>query len=369
MLLARQQRWLGPVLVSLVALVGAATPFVPPQRVSVAENRALAPAPKAPRDWTEAGQLPRQLDSYIADHFAFRRRFVKLALRLNKNLGRASTPNLVTVGRDGWLFLTDGLLRSTGAAPDPAATADYARYVCAVSARLRARGTPMLFTLVPSPGDIYPEHLPAWVGPPTRPTDYDRLLARLAGCGVRALDLRPPLIAAKGEGQLYRQTDSHWTIQGAMIGFNAIVHALGRPDWAVRPETMAWREEALSGGDLPRLAGLEPRPEKVRIYARFEDGMTPPQEPLEGVWRRDGAPYRISMRQAGPTVLVIGDSFTESLFAPLFRDRVGGYVWLHQDRCGFDWTAIERTKPDYVILAPTERNARCRFRQPHNMPP
>jgi hypothetical protein len=368
MLMAHARRWLGPTLLLILTLIGAATPFLRPQPVSRIENRVLAPPPRAPASWAEARALPRRVDGYLADHFAFRPRLLKLALQLDHRLGGAAGPKAAVAGQAGWYFLSDGLLRSTGAVAEPQATADYAQFVCQVSARLQRGGAQVLFTLVPSPGEIYPEHLPAWAGPARRPTDYDRVLASVGRCGVRALDLRPPLLAAKRDGRLYRQTDSHWTTEGAMVGFNAIAGALGRPEWEARLAAAPSREEVLLDGDLPRMAGLEPQPEAVRIHHLFEDGQTPPRQALPGVAYRDAPPYRVDMRRDGPSVLVVGDSFTETFFAPLMRDKVGSYVWLHQDECAFDWTAIQRARPAYVILAPTERNARCPRGRPRNMP-
>lgn len=368
MVRTRARRWLGPILLLMLAVIGVATLFTRPQPVSMAENRVLAPAPRPPANWAQAREFPRQVDRYLADHFAFRPQLLGLALRLNHKLGGAAGPKEAAAGQDGWYFLSDGLLRSTGAVADTEASTDFARYVCEISARLRRRGTQVLFTLVPSPGEIYPEHLPTWAGPARRPTDYDRVLASVMRCGVPALDLRPPLLAAKGAGRLYRQTDSHWTTEGAVVGFNAVVRALGRPEWVARLETMPWRTQALLDGDLPREAGIGPQPEEVKIYSLFEDSAAPKRQPLPGVAYKDRPPYRLVEHGEGPSVVLIGDSFTETFFAALMRGKAGSYVWLHQDDCAFDWRAVEDANPTYVIIAPTERNARCRRGRPLNMP-
>jgi len=368
MLMARERRWLGPVLFLVLALIGAITPLRRSQPVSTVENRVLASAPRTPATWAEARGLPRQIDRYMADHFAFRADLIRLALRLDHKLGGSAGPKEAVAGPDGWWFLNDGLLRSTGVIADAPASADFSRFVCEVSARLQREGTTVLFTLVPSPGEIYPERAPAWAGPARRPTDYDRILASVGRCGVRALDLRPPLIAAKADGRLYRQTDSHWTTQGATVGFNAVVRALGHPEWQAPLAAMPSRDAVVLNGDLPRMAGLEPQPETVKIYSLFEDDQAPSRLPLAGVRYKAAPPYRVAGRGDGPSVLIVGDSFTETYFAPLFRDKVTGYAWLHQDECAFDWRAIAEAKPRLVILAPTERNARCPGGHPLNMP-
>jgi hypothetical protein len=369
MVRARARRWLGPALFLMLAVIGVTTPLVTPQQVSTAENRVLAPAPRAPANWSDLRGFPRQIDRYLADHFTFRSRLLSLALGLNHKIGGAAGPKRAAAGQGGWYFLNDGLLRSAGVVADARETADFAQFVCQVSARLQRRGARVLLALAPSPGEIYPEYLPSWAGPAKRPTDYDRVLASVARCGVQTVDLRSPLLAAKGAGRLYRQTDSHWTTQGAIVGYNAVVRALGRPDWSARPDAMPWRRQVLLDGDLPRQAGLPPQPEDVKIYQPFEASAAPPRHAIPGVAYKERPPYRLVARGDGPSVVVIGDSFTETFFAPLMRDKAGSYVWLHQDECAFDWRAIEAAHPAYVIIAPAERNARCPRGRPLHMPP
>jgi hypothetical protein len=66
----------------------------------------------------------------------------------------------------------------------------------------------------------------------------------------------------------------------------------------------------------------------------------------------------------GPTVLIIGDSYTADFFPSLIAERVGRMVWIHMDGCGFDWRVVEAEAPDYVLLLPAERNAMCGGQRP-----
>jgi len=54
--------------------------------------------------------------------------------------------------------------------------------------------------------------------------------------------------------------------------------------------------------------------------------------------------------------------------APLFLDHVGRYAWVHHDECAFDWAVIDKVKPDIVLIAPVEREARCRGGRPLHLP-
>jgi hypothetical protein len=62
---------------------------------------------------------------------------------------------------------------------------------------------------------------------------------------------------------------------------------------------------------------------------------------------------------AGPTVMVIGDSFTRTHFRDLIMLHAKRLIWTHHNQCAFDWGLVDTYKPDLVILAPTERYALC----------
>jgi hypothetical protein len=61
----------------------------------------------------------------------------------------------------------------------------------------------------------------------------------------------------------------------------------------------------------------------------------------------------------GPTVLVIGDSFTRGFWQDYFGLHAGKYIWMHHELCGFAASVVERYAPDIVILAPVERQMFC----------
>ena len=61
----------------------------------------------------------------------------------------------------------------------------------------------------------------------------------------------------------------------------------------------------------------------------------------------------------GPTVVVIGDSFTRGYWQDYFALRAGRYIWMHHEQCGFMLNILESYAPDIVILAPTERQMFC----------
>ena len=69
--------------------------------------------------------------------------------------------------------------------------------------------------------------------------------------------------------------------------------------------------------------------------------------------------YTASDGRPGPTILIIGDSFTEGFFRPMLLPHVGRIVWLHHRWCGFDWETVDQFHPDEVWWMPTERYLLC----------
>ena len=97
-------------MVAALVLPAAAMPFLPRKAVSPDENRRLAAPPAAPRTLEDWRTVPRAVDAFLADHFGFREPMMKAANAGWRQLGGAKTGQGAVEGRDGWLFLTAGLL-------------------------------------------------------------------------------------------------------------------------------------------------------------------------------------------------------------------------------------------------------------------
>jgi len=69
--------------------------------------------------------------------------------------------------------------------------------------------------------------------------------------------------------------------------------------------------------------------------------------------------YVETAERPGPTVMIIGDSFSEDFLAPMVLQHAGRVVWLHHLLCGFDWKWIDQFHPDEVWWMPTERSILC----------
>ena len=71
--------------------------------------------------------------------------------------------------------------------------------------------------------------------------------------------------------------------------------------------------------------------------------------------------HMITTGKPGPTILVVGDSFTASFFPPMLAQHVGRAIWVHYNNegCSFDWSLVDKYHPDEVWWAPVERALIC----------
>ena len=62
----------------------------------------------------------------------------------------------------------------------------------------------------------------------------------------------------------------------------------------------------------------------------------------------------IVLDRPGPTIMVIGDSFTSGYFPLFLSQHVGRAAWFHHEYCSFDWAWIDKMRPDEVWWMPVE---------------
>jgi len=356
-LMSSGRRYLAAIVLALLAAPALGVMLAPYETRSVMERRVLAPPPTLPagvRDWT---LLPRRLDAWFSDHFAWRGAMVRLSLNLEAGAGLKPRGGLEVVqGKDGWLLLYPGLLGLTGGETRPASAQRYAAFVCDLAQAVRLRGSAFLFAPAPGPAEIYPEALPDWL-PRGAPTQPDLILKAVGACGVDPLDLRPVLRAAKPSAQLYQRRDSHWTERGALVAFDAVARRLGKP-WTLDPEALPWTSVVRTDSDLARLSGqvggsgervevLPAAPEVPGAVGDLAHGVYPPA-------------FQVPVAQPGASVLIIGDSYAAEYMPPLFRRAGVSLTWIHQDECRFDRRVLDRLKFDVVLLMPSSRFAGCR---------
>jgi hypothetical protein len=356
-LLARYRRFWSLVLLAALAAPMTIEAMQPTAQSSADEARMLSPAPVRPRTLGQWLALPRELDRFFADHFGLRAELVRLHGRLRYAIDLPSDLRVI-IGRDNWLFLNgDGTIeQSTGKVLREAAIATFADRAAALRAHLAARSAQLVVAIPPNGSTINRARLPAWAGAAPAVTEYDLMMRALGARGIAAVDLRPVLTAA---GPTYRRTDTHWNKLGALIAYNAVVRAAGRDEWVIDPARVLRGFERVDGGDLARLLAIssDVSDEDAMIDLRAYGPPPPPATAIATQFESGGD--LVDAGRSGPTVVVIGDSFTRGFWQDYFALRAGRYVWIHHELCGFRTSLLDEYAPQLVILAPAERQMFC----------
>jgi hypothetical protein len=137
------------------------------------------------------------------------------------------------------------------------------------------------------------------------------------------------------------------------------VEALHEPGWTIDPARVLRGFEAVPGGDLARLlaVGADVTDEDAKIDLSFYQ---PPASTISKIDTQfESGGDLIETGRDGPTVLVIGDSFTQGFWQDYFGLHVSRYVWIYHELCGFFANVVEAYNPEIVILAPVERQMFC----------
>ncbi len=167
-----------------------------------------------------------EFEEYFAKAFAFRDTMVD-AFSAFKLTVFAEGNEQVVVGRDSYLFFAETLNSYTGeASMTDAEIASAADALLSLYEYAKAHDARFLFVAAPNKNSIYSEKMPARYQMLTEGRELDRLYLALDARGVPYLDLRPILVEAKAEKQVYHKRDTHWNTEGARIAWEAMAERL-----------------------------------------------------------------------------------------------------------------------------------------------
>ena len=289
-----------------------------------------------------------------SDHFGLRQALITAHRELTKPMLGFGNDS-VLVGRDGRMFYLgeNAVRQSAGLLVRDRGVADTVDLLAAMKSDLERRGIRFLVASPPNAATVYQDDLPDWAQNAGKRTEYDLFVEGLAAKGVKTVDLRPVMAAAKAEGPIYYRHDSHWTPRGALAAFNAIVEADGHPDWRLDQASVLAPLSIRKGGDLARMLGVQDSVTEAVEELKLPVGE---KEPLTAIPWED---YVQSSGRPGPTVMIIGNSFTTIDFAHMLLQHVGRVVWIDHQHCRFDRKVIDRFHPDEVWWMPNERFLIC----------
>ena len=269
-MLARYRRYWFAVALVVLTVPMCVQAIQPRAMKSFAEGRLLAEPPRWPRSYHDLAPAAAQLRSFLDDHFGLRDVLIKANALMRYSLHSTDSP-WVTIGRHGWLFFTgdSDIEQSAGLLIRKAAIERFADFAAALYAEMRRHNVAFIVASPPNSATIQRKYLPAWAASVPPLTEYDLILKALAQRGVPAVDLRPALFAEQRRRQTYQRTDTHWNELGALIGYDTVVRALGRKDWAIDPDRVLQGRRRTRGRRLGTYARFRRDAPRDRADPRF----------------------------------------------------------------------------------------------------
>lgn len=216
------------------------------------------------------------------------------------------------VGRDGWLFYTDGVDHLSGPgylserqqerrARATGKSTDVVKAILDFRHQLQERDIQLLVVPIPGKAALYPHQISQRYADDAAPLQHpdDRILhEQLQNEGVHILDLRSALARVRGKELAYLRTDTHWSPAGMQAAAHQIVTYLQTTGLPKGPETTSRVSvDAIHYGDLTSMLRLP------------KDQIDYPKEQVRAhkVLDREGDPW---LPETDGSILLLGDSFS-----------------------------------------------------------
>lgn len=310
------------------------------------EKRAMASLPEI---WTAEGfnwNYLSEAGDYFTDHFAFREEIVAADSGIRSRIFGVSSTDDVIAGKNGWLYYT--------------ATLDDYQHKNSVSERMlfnmahntalmqeytEGLGKTFLFTVAPNKNTLYDENMPDRLRfRVAEKNDAARLLPWLDRENVNYVNLFDLF-----EGQeevLYYARDSHWNEKGAVLVYNTLLDACGKPHETYGDAEPVQKKDYF--GDLELM--LFP------VGGRAETRL---QYPIADTWRYvegenvEDQFIRTENEEGEGNLLMYRDSFGNSLL-PYMAQTFSQAVF--SKRVPYTMSDLVTCEPDVVVVERVERH-------------
>jgi hypothetical protein len=288
--------------------------------------------------------------------------------RLRLNMGDHVFNN-VLIGKDGWMEYTAGtnlddyqnVFRLSGKS-----LRRIGRNIRSCYKYAQEQDITFLIVVAPNKATIYPDKLPDQIQPLADQSRLDRLNEYLAAHNIpQVLDLRPALLAARQERDVYYSLGTHWNEWGAYVGYETILDVLSQ----AHPEIVPYPEDFFRFSDDSELLDRRGDKQVARLiqanYLSMEPSLFATRDVSELV-------HRINLPDAGsgfhrmtwtsnsdlPTLMFFHDSFALhglSNFLSLNFSKIS-YIRYQASHQYLNRDTIEMFAPDIVLYEVVERN-------------
>ena len=197
-------------------LLAVLTAILPARSFSENENRPLTQMPAFSWEGIQSGTLQSELADWFSDQVPLRDFWIQTNTAIRKLTGQKEI---------GGVYLGDDHNYFQQFTDESYSAGRMASVFRMMDAFVQKQELPAAVMLVPSPGTVLSEKLPANAPYYDADAVFD-VANQIFSCPV--IDLRDCFAKNAGDAQLYYRTDHHWTSQGAYLAYRAYCGALGK---------------------------------------------------------------------------------------------------------------------------------------------
>ncbi len=314
---------------------------------ATAENRELSEFPKVKaedggfnKDYTD------QLDVWIQEHIGFRQILVDANSRWQSALFGHSSEESIIVGADGWLYYADTAYDYLNIATISERNANnIGRTLQMVQDYTKEHGAAFCVTLIPNKNTLYGEAMPYYYIPTDSEGNLELVTGAMERYGVSYADM----VKAFGEEDkvLYQTQDSHWTYEGALLGYRTIMDAM-QVEYDAFSE-MGFVERRDWDADLSRMLYADGAAKDVQLYPDYTFGY----EIVSRETNVDAITLRTEHSDGNGNLVMFRDSFCNTMQVFFAEDAAAA---VFSRAYPFPVNYVERYEADRCVIEIVERN-------------
>lgn len=333
------------------------------------ENRYLAKFPTVINEKNQiADGLKNGFESWLKDNLAGRAQAQRTKAFIELKVLKSSPSPLVHIGEEGWYFYTNDHNLEIGQGTYLLSNEELESIAInqvRIQRALKKQGIDYVLVLVPSKASVYAEYINGGryqVGT----TLIDQVTTYLQeNTTVPVINLKPDLIKAKMEQDVYFRTETHWNHAGAYIGYEAIIRRLNELGMIQSQPASITTTPATFRGEFSAMMGypglLPPEQYRATVIQNPQASLVSDHEKVNQVATliadNDivGEYFSYSNPSAEKSALILGDSFFSNWWKilDLFAENFAEMNFIRTDIFSND--VIQAINPDIVILERTER--------------
>ena len=331
-----------------------------PSSSTSGENRELQKKPVFTFD--RIINYPKEYNGYFQDNFGFKKQLSTLNSYYKfKLFNTSSKPEIVAIGKNGWLFSTD-----------PNIVGDYQNRKLYNDEELKTikynleeaynwyaeRGIHFFIMVMPLKSNIYPEYLPNSIKRLRENSKLIQLRDYLAAnSSVKIIDITEELIKTKPDNEVYYPHDIHMNFNGGYIAYQKLMNEMGKFNLDLNPLPIGNYkkvEKHMHNADLSRLLSLEDilLNDEMQMKKKNEYNYLQVDAPTYETVSIAQPTVRTQIKNSKfPKVVVYRDSFF-NLIMPYFSENFSDCIYIWSKEMSVE--VIDKETPGYVVYETLE---------------